>query len=57
MGKKQKTSHKITNWKAYNESLVCRGDITLWFDEAAIETLLMLRELFRLPTANLLVIE
>lgn len=67
-----KTSYKVTNWKAYNESLVNRGDITLWFDEdvidswehandevkvgapfiysdTAIECLLMLRELFRLP--------
>ena len=72
MGKKHQTSYKITNWKEYNESLVRRGDITLWFDEeaihswqhandevrrgrpftysdSAIETLLMLRELFRLP--------
>jgi ribulose bisphosphate carboxylase small subunit len=72
MGKKQKSSYKVGNWKEYNESLVRRGDITLWFDEevidswehtndevkrgrpftysdSAIETLLMLRELFRLP--------
>lgn len=67
-----KQSHKITNWRAYNASLVSRGDITVWFDEdvvdqwehdntegragrpfvysdLAIETLLTLRELFRLP--------
>lgn len=72
MAKKQKPSYKVTNWKAYNASLVRRGDITLWFDEeaieswqhandevrrgrpftysdSAIETLLTLRELFRLP--------
>lgn len=65
-------SYKITNWREYNESLVRRGDITVWFDEdvidqwehdnaevraghpfvysdLAIETLLTLRELFRLP--------
>ncbi len=71
MGKK-KAAYKVTNWKQYNESLVRRGDITLWFDEqaiaawehandevkrgrpfvysdTAIECLLMLRELFRLP--------
>lgn len=65
-------SYKITNWREYNDSLVNRGDITVWFDEdvidqwehdnavcraghpfvysdLAIETLLTLRELFRLP--------
>lgn len=69
---KAKKSYKITNWREYNESLVNRGDITFWFDEAvidvweheneekkngrpflysdiAIETLLAIRELFRLP--------
>lgn len=67
-----KTTYRITNWSQYNESLVRRGDVTFWFDEAvlaawkhenaeskvgrpfvysdlAIESLLMLRELFRLP--------
>jgi len=67
-----KASYKVTNWSAYNESLVRRGDITFWFDEdvidawehdndelkvgrpftysdLAIECLLVLRELFRLP--------
>jgi hypothetical protein len=70
--KHPKQSYKITNWRAYNASLVCRGDITVWFGEdvidnwehdntvvragrpfvysdLAIETLLTLRELFRLP--------
>ena len=28
---KAKTSYKITNWRKYNESLVRRGDVTLWF--------------------------
>jgi len=65
-------SYQIANWRAYNASLVSRGDITVWFDEdvidqwehdngvcragrpfvysdLAIETLLTLRELFRLP--------
>lgn len=64
--------YQVTNWRSYNQSLVNRGDITLWFSEAvleswghdnkvirpgrpfvysdlAIETLLTLRELFRLP--------
>jgi len=67
-----KSSYKVTNWSAYNESLVRRGDITFWFDEdvidawehsndepkigrpfiysnMAVECLLVLRELFRLP--------
>lgn len=68
----KKLAYKVTNWREYNESLVNRGDITFWFDEAvidvwehendqkkvgrpfkysdvAIETLLTIRELFRLP--------
>ena len=71
MGKK-KACYRVTNWKEYNESLVRRGDVTLWFSEdalaswehanqgvkvgrpftysdGAIECLLTLRELFRLP--------
>lgn len=27
---------KVTNWKEYNASLVRRGDLTLWFDEAVL---------------------
>jgi len=68
----RKATYKVTNWRQYNASLVSRGDITLWLDEAvlqawehdnaerkvghpfvysdmAIEALLTLRELFRLP--------
>jgi Transposase DDE domain len=68
----KKATYRVTNWKKYNESLVRRGDITLWFAEdviaawehanqevkvgrpftysdTAIECLLALRELFRLP--------
>ena len=67
-----KKAYRVVNWAKYNESLVRRGDITLWFDQdvidawkhdnaetkvgrpfiysdVAIETLLTLRELFRLP--------
>lgn len=33
MGKKTKAVYRVTNWKKYNESLVRRGDITLWFAE------------------------
>lgn len=72
MGTKQELGYKITNWREYNESLVNRGDITVWFNEdaveswehpndsikvgrpftysdTAIECLLTIRELFRLP--------
>lgn len=33
---KKKDKYRIRNWKQYNESLVNRGSITFWFDEAAI---------------------
>ena len=69
---KKKACYRVTNWKEYNESLVRRGDVTLWladdvlaswehansevkvgrpftYSDAAIECLLTLRELFRLP--------
>jgi hypothetical protein len=69
---KQSACYRVTNWREYNESLVRRGDVTLWFSEdalaswehanegvkvgrpftysdGAIECLLTLRELFRLP--------
>ena len=69
---KIKSRYKVTNWREYNESLVSRGDITIWFSEdaldswehpndtakvgrpflysdTAIECLLTIRELFKLP--------
>ena len=72
MSGKRKGTYKVTNWRKYNESLVQRGSITLWFSEdaiekwrhankeakvghpfvysdAAIESLLVLRELIQLP--------
>jgi hypothetical protein len=72
MATKEKRTYKVTNWKKYNESLVSRGDITVWFSEeaidnwehtndstkvgrpfiysdTAIECLLTIRELFKLP--------
>lgn len=72
MSAKQERTYKISNWREYNESLVCRGDITVWFSEdaleswghpndsikvgrpfvysdTAIECLLTIRELFKLP--------
>jgi hypothetical protein len=36
MAKKTKAVYRVTNWKKYNESLVRRGDITLWFAEDVI---------------------
>jgi hypothetical protein len=72
MSKAKKARYRVTNWREYNESLVRRGDITLWlsdealnswehanaerkvgrpftYSDGAIECLLTLRELFRLP--------
>jgi len=34
---KYKTKYKVRNWPAYDESLRKRGDITVWFDEAAVD--------------------
>ncbi len=37
MGKPEFTfRYKVRNWHAYNQALVCRGQLTLWFDERAI---------------------
>jgi hypothetical protein len=36
MARKSKSAYRVTNWKKYNESLVSRGDITLWFEEDVI---------------------
>lgn len=33
----QKSQYKVTNWKAYNQSLRNRGNITVWFTEEAIQ--------------------
>jgi hypothetical protein len=32
----KKAAYRVTNWKKYNDSLVARGDITLWFAEDVI---------------------
>ena len=34
---KYKTKYRVTNWAAYEASLCRRGDITVWFDEEAVE--------------------
>lgn len=31
--KTQGKQYQVTNWRQYNESLVCRGDVTLWLEE------------------------
>lgn len=36
MAEKTKAVYRVTNWKKYNESLVRRGDITLWLAEDVI---------------------
>ena len=33
---KYKTKYKVRNWAAYEAGLRRRGDITVWFNEAAI---------------------
>ncbi len=33
---KYKTKYRVKNWAAYEEFLRKRGDITVWFDEGAI---------------------
>jgi hypothetical protein len=38
MSTKQKRTYKITNWRKYNESLVRRGDITVWFSEDTLDS-------------------
>jgi IS5 family transposase len=72
-GRTQKATYRVSNWAAYNESLVQRGAVTVWISEEviagwkpepegprqrggqvqysdrAIECLLTLRAVFRLP--------
>ena len=33
----KKVSYKIRNWSKYNQSLINRGNLTIWFNERAIE--------------------
>ena len=35
--KHAKKKYRIRNWRAYTEALRRRGDLTVWFDVAAIE--------------------
>ena len=34
---KNRQTYRIKNWKEYNQALVNRGSLTLWFEEAQIE--------------------
>ena len=34
---KYKPKYRVKNWAAYEAALRKRGDVTLWFDEAAID--------------------
>ena len=34
---KEKKKYKIKNWPAYNQALVQRGSLTIWFDESQID--------------------
>ena len=34
----KKISYRIQNWKAYNRSLINRGNITVWFCENAVKS-------------------
>lgn len=33
---KKKSTYRVKNWKAYNRSLVNRGNLTIWIDEEAV---------------------
>ena len=35
---KYKTKYRVKNWPAYEAALRKKGDITLWFDQEAIDT-------------------
>ena len=35
---KKKTIYRIKNWAAYNRSLIARGSLTLWLDEAVLSS-------------------
>lgn len=32
-----KKSYRVSNWSSYNRSLIERGSLTIWFNEAAIK--------------------
>jgi hypothetical protein len=33
---KYKTKYRVRNWKEYDQALVSRGDLTIWFSDEAI---------------------
>ncbi|WP_198246625.1 transposase [methane-oxidizing endosymbiont of Gigantopelta aegis] len=37
MDKKKKQRYKLKNWSNYNQALINRGSLTLWFEESMIK--------------------
>src|ERR1700730_11883993 len=35
---REKITYRVRNWKHYNRSLVNRGNLTIWFSEAAVKS-------------------
>ncbi len=31
-----KSAYRVSNWNTYNQSIINRGNLTIWFEEAAI---------------------
>ncbi len=38
MKKKQKQCYRIRNWSEYNAALIKRGSVTVWMEQAAVES-------------------
>ena len=41
---KKKISYKLKNWKQYNQTLVNRGNLTLWAKKDVLETWFAMKE-------------
>jgi len=37
MEKKKKQQYKLKNWSNYNQVLINRGSLTIWFNESLVE--------------------
>jgi hypothetical protein len=35
---KSKVAYRVKNWNQYNQSLVNRGNVTLWLDQDAVDS-------------------
>ena len=33
----KKANYRVTNWAEYDQALVKRGDVTVWFEQAYLE--------------------